>query len=273
MAVVDLRRPGAGTSVAIDRDAISMTRHGVTKPAVFGVPQGTGPSARSRDIPVDSRCRVPSTNAQHQAAAQRTAPGTQHQEEAGEPMTSGYFDSFTHPVAITGQSVIGDQIRVPTAGCAMAGCEAAFADPAALGEADNKARAVAAGWARDDLGRLVCPACQHDRPVPPWWVYSQAPRPVGQPPRAASQERGPVSQERGPVSDRRPAVSPPRPADSLSQPVAPAAAGGPPAPGQSRHHRAQWPRLLSALVNTRDGSAPRHEQATHGAGHVRTPRA
>ena len=247
MAVVALRRPDAGTSLAIDRDAISMTRHGVTK-------------------------------------------------EAGEPVTSGNFDSLTHPVAITGQSVIGDQIRVPTAGCAMAGCEVAFADPAALGEADNRARAVAAGWARDDLGRLVCPACQHDRPVPPWWVYSQAPRPVAQQPRAASQERGrtgqergpftqergPVTQERGPftqdrgaVSDRRPAASSPWPADGLSQPPAPAPApaGPPPVPGESRHHRAQWPRLLSALVNTRDGSAPRHEQPPHAAGHVRAPRA
>src|SRR5207302_1089212 len=125
---------------------------------------------------------------------------------------------------------IGDQLRVPTAGCAMAGCEVAFADPAALGEADNRARAVAAGWARDDLGRLVCPACQHDHPVPPWWVYFQAPRPVGQEPRAASQERGPVSQERGPVrperdavSDRRPASRPPWPTGGLSQPAAPAA--------------------------------------------------
>ena len=58
------------------------------------------------------------------------------------------FDPLIHPVAITGRCVIGDQIRVPAAWCAVAGCQAAFADPAALGEADNRARAVASGWAK-----------------------------------------------------------------------------------------------------------------------------
>jgi acyl-CoA synthetase (AMP-forming)/AMP-acid ligase II len=42
----------------------------------------------------------------------------------------------------------------------MAGCFSRFADPAALGETDNRARALVAGWGEDGLGRLVCPACQ-----------------------------------------------------------------------------------------------------------------
>jgi hypothetical protein len=51
------------------------------------------------------------------------------------------YDPLVHPVAVTEHCVIGDQIRVPAAWCDMAGCAARFADPAALGEADNRARA------------------------------------------------------------------------------------------------------------------------------------
>jgi hypothetical protein len=73
---------------------------------------------------------------------------------------SAHRDPLVHPVAITEHCVIGDQIRVPAAWCDMAGCGSRFADPAALGEADNRARALAAGWGMDACGRLVCPACQ-----------------------------------------------------------------------------------------------------------------
>ena len=177
------------------------------------------------------------------------------------------FDPLIHPVAITARCVIGDQIRVPAAWCAMAGCEAAFADPAALGEMDNRARAVAAGWAKDALCRLMCPACQRDRPAPPWWV------PFRQP---------------SATSEQKPASVTSRPTDAVNQPAGSAVAGRPPAATEGRqHHRAQWPRLLSALVSSRDGwthgsgaptpdagttrgqprtPAPRHGQATHAAG-------
>lgn len=129
------------------------------------------------------------------------------------------FDPLIHPVAITGQCVIGDQIRVPAAWCAMTGCEAAFADPAALGEADNRVRAVAAGWAKDALGRLVCPACRRNHPLPPaWWVPSK-------------------------VGDQGPPGGTVRPAAGTNQPVPPAA-WGPSAAAHGRPHRAQWPRLL-----------------------------
>ena len=138
------------------------------------------------------------------------------------------FDPLIHPVAITGHCVIGDQIRVPAAWCAMAGCQAAFADPAALGEADNRARAVAAGWAKDALGRLACPACQRDHPLPAWWVPAREP---------------------GTASDRGPAGGTTRPAGGTGQSVRPAV-WGPPAAAQGRNHRTQWPRLLSVLVNS-----------------------
>lgn len=142
------------------------------------------------------------------------------------------FNPLIHPVAITGHCVIGDQIRVPAAWCVMAGCGAAFADPAALGEADNRARAVVAGWAKDALARLVCPACQRDQPVPAWWVLSGEP---------------------GTVGDHEPADGPARPGGGTRQSARPAGARRPPAAAQGRHHRTQWSRLLSALVSSRDG--------------------
>ena len=131
--------------------------------------------------------------------------------EASQPAV--LFDPLIDPVAITGRCVIGDQIRVPAAWCAAAGCQAAFADPAALGEADNRARAVAAGWAADAMGRLACPACQRDHPAPAWWVPAREPGTAW-------------------------------PAGGTNQSIRPAV-WGPPGAAQGRPHRAQWPRLLS----------------------------
>lgn len=155
------------------------------------------------------------------------------------------FDALIHPVTITGQCAIGDQIMVPALWCAMADCDAAFADPAALGEADNRARAIAAGWAKDALCRLVCPACRRDRPVPVWWVPAQ---------------------ELSTFGEHRPASGTPRPVDDsgrsdLSDPsdqwAGSFAPGGQPAAAEATHHRTHWPRLFSALVSNRDGRTPR----------------
>ena len=48
--------------------------------------------------------------------------------------------------------------------CEMGSCVSWYADPAALGEADTRARAIDAGWRIDALGRLACPRCQHTAP-------------------------------------------------------------------------------------------------------------
>ena len=78
----------------------------------------------------------------------------------------------------TGQALIGDQLRVPIMWCDMGSCIAWYSDPAALGEADNRARAIGAGWRIDALGRLACPRCQQTDPcfwascpVVPWDRY------------------------------------------------------------------------------------------------------
>ena len=91
--------------------------------------------------------------------------------DAHPPRPPRRHDPLLHPVAVTEHCVIGDQIRVPAAWCDMAGCAVRFADPAALGEADNRARALVAGWCADPVGRLVCPACQQrDDVAGPRWV-------------------------------------------------------------------------------------------------------
>ena len=61
---------------------------------------------------------------------------------------------------ITERAVIGDELRMPIMWCEMGSCISWHSDPAALGEADIRARAIAAGWRVDALGRLACPRCQ-----------------------------------------------------------------------------------------------------------------
>jgi hypothetical protein len=46
----------------------------------------------------------------------------------------------------------------------MTPCISRHADPAALGEADARARAIDAGWREDAFGRLACPGCQQRDP-------------------------------------------------------------------------------------------------------------
>jgi hypothetical protein len=63
-------------------------------------------------------------------------------------------------IEITERAAIGDELRIPLAWCEMGSCISHFTDPAALGEADIRTRAIAAGWRADALGRLACPQCQ-----------------------------------------------------------------------------------------------------------------
>ena len=83
-------------------------------------------------------------------------------------------DAADHAGAIE-RAVIGDQLRMPIIWCEMGSCISWYADPAALGEADTRARAIGAGWRVDALGRLACRRCQQtdpcfwaSRPVVPW---------------------------------------------------------------------------------------------------------
>ena len=79
------------------------------------------------------------------------------------------------PAAPPMRAVIGDELRMPIMWCEMGSCISWHADPSALGEADNRARAIQAGWRIDALGRMTCPQCQQTtvafratRPVVLW---------------------------------------------------------------------------------------------------------
>jgi hypothetical protein len=158
------------------------------------------------------------------------------------------FDPLIDPVAITEHCVIGDQMRVPAAWCDMAGCGAGFADPAALGEADNRARAVAAGWAEDALARLVCPASQQCARAAP----------AG---RALTREPDTTGNHQAPGDTVRPA-------GGAGQSIPPATAfRRPPAAGLGRHHQeTPWPRLLGARASDRNGWTARTRWRISDAG-------
>jgi hypothetical protein len=83
------------------------------------------------------------------------------------------------PAPATERAVIGDQLRMPISWCEMGSCISWHADPAALGEGDQRARAIEAGWRLDAFGRLACPRCQQadpgfraTHPVVPWDRYT-----------------------------------------------------------------------------------------------------
>jgi hypothetical protein len=142
------------------------------------------------------------------------------------------FDPLVHPVAITGHCVIGDQIRVPAAWCDMAGCGVRFADPAALGEADNRARAAVAGWGEDAFGRLLCPACQQRHHLAP--------------------VRRVLAREPDAATAHPAAGAAARPGSGVSQPGR-SLAGRSAAAGRGGHRATQWPHLLLTVLSGHNG--------------------
>lgn len=139
------------------------------------IPRHARPLARPRWVPRPGEGRL----------AGRRARGVSQPGLAGERGGAGLL---VGPVAITGRAVLGDRIRRPTAWCEMAACISRYEDPAALGEADIRARALAAGWRHDAVGRLVCPYCQRRGPGL-WASYPAAPRDLP-PARGPGQDTG-----------------------------------------------------------------------------------
>jgi len=92
---------------------------------------------------------------QDNGQAQPTRRGHQRPEAlAGAPVTT-----LVTRARATARAVIGDQLRLPIMWCEMRSCVSWFAHPAALGEADIRARAIDAGWRVDAVGLMVCPQC------------------------------------------------------------------------------------------------------------------
>jgi hypothetical protein len=84
------------------------------------------------------------------------------------------------PIETPVRALIGDEMRTPTVWCELepGNCISWHADREALGVADVRARAIAAGWRIDALGRLTCPPCQqrsaHFRTTRPVVLWSRA---------------------------------------------------------------------------------------------------
>ncbi len=115
------------------------------------IPRHARTLARQRGVPRPDEGRLPSP----------AAPGTALPQLTDERART---DLLAGPVVITERAVLGDTIRLPAVWCEMPGCISRHDHPAALGEADIRARALAAGWCRDAVGRLVCPSCQQRNP-------------------------------------------------------------------------------------------------------------
>ena len=100
------------------------------------------------------RAEPPAGSARPEAPAGPVAPAAPAATAA--PARTATLAVPTRPAAPTApadragaavRAVIGDQLRMPIMWCEMGSCISWHADPAALGEADTRARAIAAGGA------------------------------------------------------------------------------------------------------------------------------
>ena len=140
-------------------------------------------------------------------------------------------DPLVGPVAITERAVVGDGLRRPIAWCEMPACISRHDNPAAVGEADIRSRALAAGWRHDAVGRLVCPYCQQRNPGL-WVAYPLARQ---DPPPAGVSRQHPVHARPGQIDAVRTTLSEwQRRLRNLAR-------------------RPRWPRLLVALAGGGNG--------------------
>ena len=194
------------------------------------------PAGHGHAQPASGSDPRPEAPAEAAARAEAAAPAQAGaRAEAAAPAQAGAR------AEITGRAVIGDQLRMPVMWCEMGSCISWHADPAALGEADTRARAIGAGWRIDALGRLACPRCQQTdpgfratRPVVLWDRYTaiaRAARITALPGNSTAGNPAPGNGRdlRHPAS---PAASPPEPGWRRQYPAAQAtpAVGAPSAP-------------------------------------------
>jgi histidine kinase-like protein len=111
---------------------------------------------------------------------------------------------------VTERPVIGDQLRMPVARCEMGSCSSWHGDPAALGEADIRGRAIRAGWRADALGQLACPRCQQSAPglgATGQDSTANTPPPRLRPPAGRHAKRQPAPSVPAPAADRGPGLA------------------------------------------------------------------
>jgi hypothetical protein len=141
-----------------------MPRFTPALPAAQADASPAAPAAARPEAPAPSRRRpIP-------LPAGQPAPSAKRAPEPPPPAVS--WEGRPQPV----RAVIGDEIRVPFIWCEFGTCDATYTHPDALGELDLRARALAAGWRYDALGRRGCPDCaRHD---PTFWT-ARPPAPAG----------------------------------------------------------------------------------------------
>lgn len=183
------------------------------------IPRHARTLPRQRRVPGPDAGGLPST----------AAPGAAQRPPADGRVHTG---PLAGPVVITERAVLGDAIRRPIAWCEMPGCISLHEHPAALGEADIRARALAAGWCHDAVGRLVCPSCQQRHPG--LWITH----------RLARQPRALAAGTRQDTGHARAGRL--RGAWTAASGRARALVGGP-------DRRPRWPHLLAALASAGNG--------------------
>ena len=177
--------------------------------------------ARAQAEAAPARRLTPAPQAAPEADARAQAEADARAQAEADARAQAEADARAEAAAraeMTGRAVIGDQLRMPVMWCEMGSCISWHADPAALGEADTRARAIGAGWRIDAFGRLACPRCQQTDPgfwatgpVVPWDRYTAVARAA----RAAGRGDGTAawgsSGDPGRVAGGYPRVGPPEP--------------------------------------------------------------
>lgn len=87
-------------------------------------------------------------------------PGGRH--AVGNPYA---WDGSPRRVRPPERAVIGDELREVAAWCELSPCVARYTYSGAAGIADIVALALADGWRKDAVGRLICPSCLQRFPI------------------------------------------------------------------------------------------------------------
>jgi hypothetical protein len=201
------------------------------------------PGGGLRDVKATAKHAKPDA---HRRVSRSAGTQQRHGPPPVPPPQQVAADPLTGPVAVTEQAVFGDQMRRPIVWCEIDSCISRHEDPAALGEADIRTRAIGAGWRHDAVGRLACPDCLQRSPQV-WAAFPVVPCP-----------REPAGDRRSPASHTRPRALPAawQSVTAWYRNVKPGGGG-----------RARWPELLTALASGINGwNAPHSDPVTtrHG---------
>jgi hypothetical protein len=161
--------PGPGYAVPVSYSYGVRTSPGRAEPAGHARPVAAGPgyavpAGYGHAVPADSGARPEALAAPAAPARIAASVGPARTAAPAVPARPAARAAPAGPARTAVRAVIGDQLRPPVMWCEMGSCVSRHADPAALGEADARARAINSGWRIDALGRLACPRCQQTHP-------------------------------------------------------------------------------------------------------------